>query len=126
MLHVYDFMTLPFEPVLYRANSLPYVIVNVSLVLPSLDGPIYDLYGIFFVEFVNVPRSLLRPQRTSKDAPATPRGAPKASQGPFRDPRDLPRTLKAGNLKKFFVDLAGCHQIISSLGSRAGVIYCFF
>ena len=98
ILNITLLLPLLFESLFYGALFLSYEIVNISLVLPSsLDGPTYDLYDIFPVEFTNIPRSPLRPPRTLKDPPTTPQGPPKApprtSQGPPRTFQGHPKLV---------------------------------
>ena len=116
ILNITLLLPLLFEWRFYGATSYSSEIVNISLVLPSsLDGLTYDLYEIFLIEFINILRSPLRP-------PRTPRMLQRHSKDPLRVPKDLPgipkdlpRTHKAGNLMKFYVDFADCHQIISKI-----------
>ena len=78
------------------------------------------------VQHVTFMTFLLLDQPRSQGAFWDPQGTPRTLQrhlkdpgrlphGPPRDPRGPSRTSKAGNLRKFYVELADCHQIIPKI-----------
>ena len=127
MLHVDDFMKFFILHCFYSYflnEDFMVQVHNLSLILPSLDGLTYDLYDIFFAEFMNILRSPLRPPRTPKDPSVTPQGPPTAPPRTFQGHPQLiilwNSTYRSCRFSPDHIKRAFC------LGSRAGIIHNFW